>query len=60
MQDTTKGQGSGGIQVIARSEPGVILEIVDDRMGKVAPQIVNRSVGATRRAMGKSKRGWGI
>lgn len=43
---------------------GSIVPYVDRRVeggiAQSAPQIVNRSVGATRKSMGKSKRGWGI
>lgn len=43
---------------------GNLHAFVRDQAGQVvaqsAPQIVGQSVGATRKAMGKSKRGWGI
>ncbi|WP_377758786.1 hypothetical protein [Paracoccus angustae] len=62
--DTTKGQGmSGGFHVTASfDEEGnaYVKKVTQREIAGAAPQLVNRSVGATRRAMGKSKRGWGI
>lgn len=66
--DHTKGQRAGGAQSLHVTaevrENGGLAIFVQDQAGQVvaqsAPQIVGRSVGATRKSMGKSKAGWGI
>ncbi|AGT07907.1 phage tail length tape measure family protein [Paracoccus aminophilus] len=56
--DHSKGQGVGGggaVMVSARHDPGIIIEMIDTRIGAAAPGIQRGAVGQTMRASKKSK-----
>ncbi len=57
---STGGAGGGTVIVRATHDPGIILEVVDSRIGAHAPSIQQGAVQATRRSIGKSKSGWNL
>lgn len=55
--DRTKGQQVGGGTVVVRAthDPGIILDVIDSRIGAAAPSIQRGAVGQTLRANRRSK-----